>query len=485
MGSIRLQEELFPEEQAKKAAQAQKIIEEFQKKTQAEGFKDGDKVDIDTEKILNDMESEAKQEKESVPPPPEPEFVGSTETSKFQAETANLLKIVAESLYSDASIFIREFISNASDAIEKCKFEEGLDKDFCISVETDKANNTITFSDNGIGMSADDVKSLLGTIAKSGTKAVKTGEKIDKEAANNLIGQFGVGFYSSFMVGSKVEVFTRKHGEENGTYWISEGVGEFSTCQASNVEVGTKIVIHVKPEYRQFAEVDDVKEKLENTSSFTRYQIKLNDELLEMKKPIWTLPQRDMDDEKHNELFQYLTGSGSGEEPRFTLHYVTDSPLSIKGMFYVPKGRPSMYEIQKTEGMDGDATCQLRLYSRSVLIQKYSSLVPRWLRFIRGVVDCEDLPLNVSRELLQDQNLVNKLKQTITGRVIKWFQDKAKRKPEEYNDFFRDYKMFMAQGIMEQDNPQKRDELAKLLRFESSSNPAGELTSLDDYIKNM
>ena len=150
-------------------------------------------------------------------------------------------------------------------------------------------------------------------------------------------------------------------------------------------------------------------------------------------------------------------------------------------MFYIPKGRPSMHEVQKMEGMDGDATCQLRLYSRNVMIQKNSSLLPRWLRFVRGVVDCEDLPLNVSRELLQDQALVSKLKQTITGRVIKWFQDKAKRRPEEYNQFFKDYKMFMAQGVMEQDNPQQRDQLSKLLRFESSSKPAGEMTSLDDY----
>merc|ERR1712178_145428 len=435
--SIRLQEGLSPEEQAKKAAQAQKIIEEFQKKTQAEGFKDGDKVDIDTEKILNDMENEAKQEKESVPPQPEPEFVGSTETSKFQAETANLLKIVAESLYSDASIFIREFVSNASDAIEKCKFEEGLDKDFFIAVTTDKEKNTITFTDNGIGMTTDEIKSLLGTIAKSGTKAVKTGENIDAETASNMIGQFGVGFYSSFMVGHKVEVFTKKHGAESGTYWLSKGVGEFSTQEAKNIDEGTRIVIHLKDEYKQYSEIDAVQEKLENTSSFTRYQIKLNGELLDMKKPIWTLSQREMDDEKHKELFQYLVGAGATDEPRWNLHYVTDAPLSIKGMFYVPKGRPSMHEVQKMEGMDGDATCQLRLYSRNVLIQKNSSLVPRWLRFVRGVVDCEDLPLNVSRELLQDQNLVNKLKQTITGRVIKWFQDKAKRRPEEYNDFFK------------------------------------------------
>jgi TNF receptor-associated protein 1 len=204
-----------------------------------------------------------------------------------------------------------------------------------------------------------------------------------------------------------------------------------------------------------------------------------------MKKPIWTLPMREMDDDKHKELFNYLCGSTNNDAPRWNLHYVTDAPMSIKGMFYIPEGRPSMHEVQKMEGMDGDATCQLRLYSRNVLIQKNSSLLPRWLRFVRGVVDCEDLPLNVSRELLQDQALVNKLKQTITGRVIKWFQDKAKRRPEEYNQFFKDYKMFMAQGVMEQDNPIQRDQLSKLLRFESSSKPAGEMTSLEDYMKNM
>jgi len=208
-------------------------------------------------------------------------------------------------LYSDASIFIREFVSNASDAIEKCKFEEGLDKDFTITVNTDKEANTITFMDNGIGMTSDEIKLLLGTIAKSGTKAVKTGDNIDAATASNMIGQFGVGFYSSFMVGEKVEVYTKKHGAESGTYWLSEGVGEFTTQEAKNIEEGTRIVIHLKPEYAQYSEVDAVQEKLENTSSFTRYQIKLNGELLEMKKPIWTLPMREMYDDKHKELFNY------------------------------------------------------------------------------------------------------------------------------------------------------------------------------------
>merc|ERR1711881_514642 len=151
-------------------------------------------------------------------------------------------------------------------------------------------------------------------------------------------------------------------------------------------------------------------------------------------------------------------------------------------MFYIPEGRPSMHEIQKSDGMDGDATCQLRLYSRSVLIQKYSSLVPRWLRFIHGVVDCEDLPLNLSRELLQDQALVAKLKRTITDRMIKWFSDLAKRKPDEYSEFFRDYKMFLVQGILEQQEHQKREDYCKLLRYENSE---GKLISLDEYMKNM
>lgn len=306
--SLRLQEEISTEEQRKKASKAQKIINAFQKQSQDPNFKEGDF----SAKILENLAKEEAEEAKPVEPEfvaepvPEPELFGTTETNKFKAETANLLKIVAESLYSDASIFIREFVSNASDAIEKCKFEEGLDKDFTITVNTDKEANTITFMDNGIGMTSDEIKSLLGTIAKSGTKAVKTGDNIDAATASNMIGQFGVGFYSSFMVGEKVEVYTKKHGAESGTYWLSEGVGEFTTQEAKNIEEGTRIVIHLKPEYAQYSEVDAVQEKLENTSSFTRYQIKLNGELLEMKKPIWTLPMREMDDDKHKELFNYM-----------------------------------------------------------------------------------------------------------------------------------------------------------------------------------
>lgn len=415
------------------------------------------------------------------------EFTSAEISGEFKAETSKLLNIVAESLYSDSQVFIREFVANASDAIEKARLEYSADREFLIQVRTDKANNTITFVDNGVGMNKDDVIELLGTIAKSGSKQY-TLDAADTESdkADNIIGQFGVGFYSSFMVGSKVEVYTRKTGEnEDGTgiYWVSDGISSYQTREISNCDEGTRIVIHLKGNHRDYADPAKVKDILEKNSNFSRHQIRLNGHDLEMKKPIWNLTQRELDDEQHEKFYQFLIGANSGK-PRWTLHYTTDSPLSIKSIFYCPEGRPSMQEVQKTDN-ESEGRSNIALYSKNVLIQKNSVLVPRWLRFMRGVVDCEDIPLNLSRELLQDQALIKKLQSTITNRLIKLFLDKAKRRPEEYLEFFNDYKMYIVQGVLEEENVTVREERCKLLRYESSNFPRGQCTSLDDYRKRM
>jgi len=235
----------------------------------------------------------------------------------------------------------------------------------------------------------------------------------------------------------------------------------------------------LKPEYRKYADQDTVKKVLEKNSSFARYQIMLNDEALEMQTPLWLKNQRDIDDEQHEAFYKLL--SGAMDPPRWTLHYIADMPIDIKAVFYCPKGRPSMFEIQKLDGEDSN----IALYSRNVLIQKNSTLVPKWLRFLRGVVDCQDVPLNLSRELLQDQVLIKKLRETVTARCVKWFLDKAKRRPEEYNEFFKDFKLFLVQGILEEQNLTEREKMCGLLRYECSSLPAGEVTSLAEYKSRM
>lgn len=222
-------------------------------------------------KIKAEIEEQKQKEKiaelteEIIVDEKQPEFLSESKSGSFKAETSKLLNIVAESLYSDSQVFIREFVANASDAIEKARLDAGLDRDFLIQVRTDKANNTITFIDNGIGMNLNDVEELLGTIAKSGSKAYAVAAEADdnKEKAENIIGQFGVGFYSSFMVGSKVEVFTKKHNEENGVYWVSDGINDYNTRSITNCEEGTKIVIHLKGNHRDYCDPSIVKGILE------------------------------------------------------------------------------------------------------------------------------------------------------------------------------------------------------------------------------
>lgn len=454
------------EEQIKKMKEQIAFEQEMQKNKEPE--------------ITFDEISKEELEKES-----KPEFTSESKIGSFKAETSKLLNIVAESLYSDAEVFIREFVANASDAIEKAQLDAGVDKDFMIQVRTDKENKTITFIDNGIGMNQQDVEELLGTIAKSGSKqfAIDAAASDNPDKSENIIGQFGVGFYSSFMVGEKVEVFTRKVGQDTGVYFVSDGISDFSTREITGCEEGTKIVITLKDKHERFSEADVVKGILDKNSNFSRHQIKLNTTNLEMRKPIWNLSKNELDDDKHKEFYQFLTNDKLSK-PRWTLHYVTDTPVSIKSIFYVPEGQPSMYEVQKEES-SSEGRSNIALYCKNVLIQKNSILVPRWLRFMRGVVDCEDIPLNLSREMLQDQALIKKLQNILTNRVIKLFMDKAKRRPDEYIKFFNDYKLYIVQGILEEENLTEKEYKATLLRYESSELPKGQFRSLKDYKNNM
>lgn len=406
---------------------------------------------------------------------------------EFQAETRQLLDIVARSLYSDHEVFVRELISNASDALEKFRYtaltntEESQlaakDRPLEIRITTDKPQMQLTIQDTGIGMTREELISNLGTIARSGSKSFLEQLKQNSdtaEASSNIIGQFGVGFYSAFIVAQRVEVFTRAATPNApGLRWSTDGSGMYEIEEAENVEHGTKIVLHLKTDCREYADEDRIRAVIKKYSNFVGSPIILNNKQANEIKPLWLMEPQSITKEQHQDFYRFI--SNSFDSPRFTLHYNADVPLSIHAVLYFPEGKPGLFEMSR------DGTTGVALYTRKVLIQsKTEHLLPKWLRFIKGVVDSEDIPLNLSRELLQNSSLIRKLSSVISSRVIRFLQERAKKQPEEYDAFYRDYGLFLKEGIVTSSDTSEKEEIAKLLRFESSQSQNGRI-SLDDY----
>lgn len=412
---------------------------------------------------------------------------GKSEKREFQAETRMLLDIVARSLYSDKEVFIRELISNASDALEKFRYlsvssvpESGnlkeLDRPLEIRLTTDKQNRTITFQDSGIGMTKEELTQNLGTIARSGSKSfIEEIKKQGAEQASSIIGQFGVGFYSAFMVADKIEVFTRSSkGDSPGYQWSSDGSGTYEIQEADGVEIGTKIVVYLKTDCREFADDDTVKSIIKKYSNFVSSPIFLNNDQVNSIKPLWLFEPKEITQEQHIEFYKFI--SNSYDKPRFTLHYKTDAPLSIRSILYVPEGKPGLFELSR------DSDVGVALYSRKILIKsKAENILPKWLRFVKGVVDSEDIPLNLSRELLQNSALITKLRTVLTNRFLKFMVEMSQKDPLQYEAFYKDYSIFLKEGIVTSQSPLEKEEIAKLLRFESSKLSNGQRTSLSDY----
>lgn len=412
---------------------------------------------------------------------------GDTSTHEFQAETRRLLEIAAKSLYSDKEVFLRELISNASDALEKLRHfqlqqtetDSSITCTYEIHIGSDEGNKTLTIQDTGIGMSKSEMIDNLGTIARSGTK--KFLEDSGSKDASSLIGQFGVGFYSTFMVGDKVEVYSRKAGEDIGHRWSSDGSGVFDLVEAENLKVGSKIVIHLKGDAYEYSKEHHVKEIVEKYSNFVSAPIFLNGKKVNVVEPLWLLNSSQVTDEMHNDFYRFI--SKAYDDPRFYLHYKTDSPISIRSIFYFPSHKPGVFELSRETDLTDRG---IALYSRRVLIQASNQhLLPKWLRWVKGVVDSEDIPLNLSRELLQDSALIKKLSSVLTARIIKFLGEKAKKHPEQYAKFFEDYGFFIREGIVTSNEQSEKEDIAKLLRFESSRKTAGETVSLQDYVRGM
>lgn len=416
--------------------------------------------------------------------------IGEKAKHEFKSETRMLLDIVAKSLYSDKEVFVRELVSNASDALEKFRYLQisneaaGIDdgRNLEIHIATDKQNRILTIQDTGIGMTQEELISNLGTIARSGSKAFleQLKEKVGKDGdSSQIIGQFGVGFYSAFMVADKVEVYTKSYAKDaEGLCWSSDGSGVYEISKAEGVQPGTKIVIHLKADCREFSDETVIKGVISKYSNFVGSPIFINGQRANTIQPLWTLAPKDVTPLQHAEFYRYI--GNCLDNPRFTLHYTTDVPLTIKALLYFPEEKPGLFDLSR------DATGGVSLYSRKILIKsKAENILPKWLRFIKGVVDSEDIPLNLSRELLQNSVLIGKLRNVLTARVLKFLESRSVKEPEEYTRFYRDYGLFLKEGIVTSNEQSEKESIGKLLRFESSVKPAGELISIPDYCKRL
>jgi TNF receptor-associated protein 1 len=405
------------------------------------------------------------------------------ETHHFQAEIQQLLDIVIHSLYTDKEIFIRELISNAADACEKLRFQQSSGQPVYqpdiapgISLTTDDKAATITITDTGCGMTRSELVENLGTIAHSGTKAFLKQLAENKKPDLNLIGQFGVGFYSAFMVAKKVTVQTRSLGPaEEGWQWTSEGMGGYEIAPATDLPRGTKIILELKEDAKDFAQANTIERVIQRYSSFVPFPIELNGKRLNTVQAIWARNKNEIKEEEYNEFYTFV--GHDPEKPLFRLHFSADAPLTIQALLFVPQRN------LETLGM-GRMDSEVNLYCRKVLIQaKAKGLFPDWLRFLKGVVDSEDLPLNISRETMQDTSLMQKLNKVLTSRFLKFLEEQSQKEPAAYEKFYTEYQRFLKEGIITDFT--HKEALGKLIRYESSTLDAGKLTSLEDYVKRM
>ena len=401
------------------------------------------------------------------------------EQFSFQAEIKQLLHLLSHSLYQNREISIRELVSNASDALDKFRYvsltsgKKADAEELRISIEPDKENRVLTIRDNGIGMTHAELVSNLGTIARSGSldflqKAKKAGEE---STDLSLIGQFGVGFYSAFMLADNVEVVTRSASEEKGWRWESTGDGTFTISEVSEpVERGTSIRLHLKDTLEEFTEPTRLKYILRKYSTFVPHAIHVADEHINDQPPIWVEPKNTLTDEQYQNFYEYLTHY-PGQKPLWHLHLSADSPFQFYSILYCPD--------QNLEKMGfGRADHGLHLCAKRILVQNDNrDLLPDYLRFLRGIVDSADLPLNVSREALQDNTVFRKMQRVITKKVLDHFDTFAEENKEEYTRFYREFGVILREGIST--DHENRDRIAKLLRFGSTN--ATDLISLEEY----
>jgi len=400
---------------------------------------------------------------------------------KFKTEVSKLLDIVINSLYSEKYIFLRELISNASDACDKLRYysltNPGITKnngDFKIVITPNSEENTLIVSDNGIGMNKDDLINHLGTIAKSGTADFVRNAK-DNGSVVDLIGKFGVGFYSAFMVAEKVEVTTRRAGEEQAYLWKSNGVDGFEISETTREKIGTDIKLYLKEDAKDFTDTIYLRHIIRTYSDHINYPIvldlgKAGEETVNTGSALWTQNKADITEDQYNEFYHHI--SRNFDTPWMRLHFKAEGSIEYTGLLYIPSEAP--YDL-----FQPDRQQSLKLYVNRVFISdKVEDLMPAYLRFVKGIIDSADLPLNISREMLQHNALIAKIKNGTVGRILK----ELKKRSEDYDDYMKFWKIFgiaFKEGIYE--DVANREEIASLSRF-YSTNDKERLTSLDEYI---
>jgi molecular chaperone HtpG len=405
------------------------------------------------------------------------------ETRSFQAEVSRLLEIVAHSLYSEKEIFLRELISNASDACDRLRYaaltEPALtdgDTDYRVVLTPDKSARTLTVADNGVGMNHEELIENLGTIARSGTAAFVNQLSGDARKDMSLIGQFGVGFYSAFMVAEKVEVLSRKAGESEGWRWVSDGKGEF-TIEPLEATRGAKIIVHLREGEDEYLDPARLRRIVNTYSDHIGLPIVLNatgkEETINTASALWTRPRSEITPEQYNEFYHHV--GHSFDDPWLTLHNKAEGVLEYTSLLFVPSTKP--FDL-----FDPERKSRVKLYVRRVFItDEGTGLLPPYLRFLRGIVDSEDLPLNVSREMLQSNPMATRIRQQLTRRVLTELAKKASEAADEYDKFWDNFGAVLKEGLYE--DREHRDELLGLVRFRSTARDG--LVSLDEYIAAM
>ncbi|MCB1076849.1 MAG: molecular chaperone HtpG [Verrucomicrobiae bacterium] len=416
------------------------------------------------------------------------ETAATVEHHAFQAEVARLLHLMVHSVYSNKDIFLRELISNAADACEKLRYLALSEPDLVagdpalgIAVETDEAAGRLSVVDNGIGMTREEMVENLGTIARSGTRAFLDGLAEAKDGGN-LIGRFGVGFYAAFMVADRVRVVSRKAGADEAFAWTSDGKGAF-TVEPVGLDAaparGTRVELHLAEDARDYAKAATAERIVRAYSAHVPVPIRVGAAGAEGREvtdgsALWLKPRASVTTEEYREF--YGTVADAFDEPALTVHYRAEGRQEYSVLVFVPSERP--FDL-----FDPGRRGRLKLYVRRVFITDEAKILPAWLRFVRGVIDSADLPLNISRESMQDSALVRKIGDVVVKRLLKQLDKEACDDAKKYDGFYKDFSRFLKEGIATDFT--NREAIAKLLRFESSMTQPGETVGLADYVKRM
>ncbi len=418
----------------------------------------------------------------------EPTGTAHTEHLPFQTEAKQMLHLVVHSLYSHKEVFIRELISNSSDALDKVRFESLTDErikddqELAIHIKLDKNARTFTISDNGIGMTRQEVIDNLGTIARSGSRAFLEKLTGDQKADSNLIGQFGVGFYSVFMVASRVKVVTKRAGsDEAAVVWESDGVSEYTIGETDKQSHGTEVTVYLNDEGAAYAEDWQVRSVIKRYSDFIAFPIYLpndkgKEEVVNETKPIWKRKPAEVTQEQYDEF--YKQALGGFDDPLSVIHTSAEGMLEYSSLLFVPSKAPfDLFNWERKHGV--------KLYVKRVFIMDdCKELVPEYLRFVKGVVDSEDLPLNVSREMLQQNAVIARIRKTLVSKVLGRLKELAAKEPSKYTDFWVEFGQVVKEGL--HTDHENREQLLELVRFQSSKGAeAKDLVSLKQYVERM